>query len=315
MASGTGVPRPTLLDGVTLVAVAALWGASFLFLRVAVHDLGPVALIEARVLLAGLALLAVVTLLRRQPAWRRDWKGYLVLGGISAAAPFTLIAAAELEITASLAAILNATTPLFALLLAAARLREPLTGRRLTGVLLGVVGVAVLVGAGPLQLNRGLILATAASLLAALLYAVGGIYAKTRFATTPPITVATGQQLGAAALLLLPTLALPPTRTPTPTVTAAVLALALASTALGFALFYRLVARLGPTGALSVTFLVPVFGLAWGATFLGEQLTPGTGLGLLIVLSSIALVTDIGRRRPGPSAVLDTATRPIISDP
>lgn len=312
---GAGVQRPTLLDGVTLFAVAALWGASFLFIRVAVHDLGPVALIEARVLLAGLALLAVGALLRRQPAWRRDWKGYLVLGGVSAAAPFTLIAAAELEITASLAAILNATTPLFALLLAAVRLREPLTGRRLSGVLLGVVGVAVLVGAGPLQLNRGLVLATAASLLGALLYAVGGVYAKSRFATTPPLTVATGQQLGAAALLLLPTLALPPPRSPTPSVTAAVLALALASTALGFALFYRLVARLGPTGALSVTFLVPVFGLAWGATFLGEQLTPGTGLGLLIVLSSIALVTDVGRRRPAQPKYTTRQPNPGTSDP
>lgn len=290
--------RPTLLDGLTLLAVAALWGASFLFIRVAVHDLGPVALIEARVALAGLALLVVVAALGRAPAWRRDWRAYLVLGGVSAAAPFTLIAAAELHITASLAAILNATTPLFALLLAAARLREPLTARRLAGVLLGVAGVAVLVGAGPLRLDRGMLLATAASLLAAFLYAAGGVYARTRFAGTPPVTVAAGQQLGAAALLLAPALALPPAQPPTPQVAAAVVALALACTALGFALFYRLVARIGPTGALSVTFLVPVFGLAWGATFLDEQLTASTGLGLLIVLASVALVTDLPARNP-----------------
>ncbi len=292
------IDRPaSLADAVTLLTVAALWGASFLFIRIAVDDLGPVALIEARVLLAGLALLVAVSVLHRQPAWRRDWKGYLILGGLSAAAPFTLIAAAELEITASLAAILNATTPVFALLLAAVRLQEPLTARRLAGVLLGVAGVVVLVGLGPLQIDRRLIAATAASLFAALLYAVGGVYAKARFATTAPITVATGQQLGAAALLLVPALALPPSRPPTPGATAAVLALALLSTALGFALFYRLVTRLGPTGALSVTFLVPVFGLTWGAIFLGEQVTPGTGIGLLIVLLSITLVTDLGRRR------------------
>src|SRR5690348_10602570 len=103
-------------DVAALLAVAALWGASFLFIHVAVDELGPVALIEARVLLAGLVLLVAVTLLGKQPVWRRDWKSYLVLGTLSAAAPFTLIAVAELRITASLAAILNATTPLFALL-------------------------------------------------------------------------------------------------------------------------------------------------------------------------------------------------------
>ena len=289
--------RPGVSDVVTLLAVAALWGASFLFIRVAVPVLRPVALIEARVLLAGLALLVVVSWLRRAPAWRRDWQGYLLLGALSAAAPFTLIAAAELRLTASLAAILNATTPLFALLLGAARLREPLTARRLAGVLLGVAGVAVLVGLGPLHVDVPFLAAVAASLAAALLYAAGGVYAKTRFTGTAPITLATGQQLAAAALLLLPTLVLPPAQAPGPGVGAAVLALALPCTALGFGLFYRLVARLGPTGALSVTFLVPVFGLLWGALFLQEQVTVSTGAGLLIVLASVALVTDLAPTR------------------
>lgn len=302
MTSPPGTPsRPSGLDVATLLAVAALWGGSFLFIRVAVPDLRPVALMEARVLLAGLALLGVVAVLRAVPDWRRDGRGYLVLGTLSAAVPFTLIAFAELRLTASLAAILNATTPLFALLLAAVRLREPLTGRRLTGVLLGVAGVAVLVGLGPLHLDAALFVAVAASLLAAVLYAVGGVYARTRFPSTRPITLATGQQLAAAAVLLPLTLLLPPARTPSPAVGAAVLALALGCTSLGFALFYRLVARLGPTGALSVTFLVPVFGVLWGALFLDEQVTASTGAGLLVVLTSVALVTDLPRpqrRRP-----------------
>ncbi|MEU6073479.1 DMT family transporter [Micromonospora sp. NPDC047074] len=283
-------------DLLILIVVAALWGASFLFIRVAVHDLGPVALIEARVGLAGLALLAVVAMLRRRPAWR-DRRRYLILGALSAAAPFTLIAVAELHITASLASILNATTPLFSLLLSVAWLGEPLTPRRLLGVLLGVLGVGVLVGLGPVRVDPALVAAVAASLLAALLYAAGGIYAKLHFVDTAPMTVATGQQLAAAVLLLIPTLLLPPPRVPDLPVAAAVLALALACTALGFALFYRLVARLGPTGALSVTFLVPVFGSAWGALFLDEEVTPGTGLGLLIVLGGVALVTGAAARR------------------
>ncbi len=297
-------PAPTAVDLVTLLGVGALWGASFLFIRVAVPDLRPVALIEARVLLAGLALLAVVAGLHRVPAWRTDWRSYLLLGALSAAAPFTLIAAAELRLTASLAAILNATTPLFALLLGALRLRVPLAPRRLAGVLLGLLGVAVLVGLGPLHLDAPLLLAVAASLLAALLYAVGGVYAGTRFTGVAPVTVATGQQLGAAALLLLPTLLLPPAKAPSAPVGAAVLSLALACTALGFVLFYRLLARLGPTRALSVTFLVPVFGLAWGALFLGEPITPATLVGLLIVLTAVALVTEVT-----PSQRNITATR------
>lgn len=275
-----------VVDLLVLLVLGALWGASFLFLRVAVPVLGPVSLIEARVLVAGLALLAVGLALRRLPDVRRDAGRFLTLGALSAAAPFTLIAAAELRLTASLAAILNATTPLFALGLAAIRLREPLSHRRLAGVLLGVAGVAVLVGLGPLHLDGALVLATAASLLAALFYALGGVYAKTHFADRPPLVTATGQQLGAAALLLLPSLALPPRHPANSHVVLGVLTLALACTALGFALFYRLVNRVGPTGALTVAFL-------WGAVFLHEPLTWSTPAGLLLILGAITLVTDI----------------------
>jgi drug/metabolite transporter (DMT)-like permease len=307
-----GASRLTAQSGLLLCAIAALWGASFLFIRVAVATLGPVALIEARVLIAGLALLGVVALLRQLPAWSKDWKAYLVLGALSAAVPFTLIAAAELRITASLAAILNATTPLFALLIGAARMREALNARRLCGVLLGVAGVAVLVGLGPLHFDAGLLAATGASLLAALLYAIGGVYAKSRFQSTPPTTVATGQQLAAAALLLLPSVALPPNREPDVGVGAAVLVLALGCTSLGFALFYRLLARVGPTGALSVTFLVPVFGVAWGALFLGEHITLTTVGGLVIVLGSVALVTDVRLTRLRTSRSAGTAVEQSV---
>ncbi|MQA88111.1 MAG: EamA family transporter [Streptosporangiales bacterium] len=300
-----------VIDLFVLVGVAALWGASFLFIRQAAPALGPVGLMEARVLLAGLALLVVAAMVRKLPDVRRDLLGFLILGALSAAVPFTLIAAAELRITASLAAILNATTPLFALLVSSARQRSRPSRRQLAGVLLGVVGVAVLVGLGPLRLDGALLLATLASLLAALFYAVGGVYAKTRFPETPPLTTAAGQQLGAAAFLLVPALALPPRHVPGGTVVAAVLTLALACTALGFVLFYRLVNRVGPTGALTVTFLVPVFGLLWGTMFLDERLGWSTPAGLALVLGAVFLVTDL-QRRPGRKPLNPTrkATRP-----
>ncbi|WP_207922288.1 DMT family transporter [Saccharopolyspora terrae] len=284
-----------------LLAVAALWGASFLFIRVAVTDFGPVALIETRVLLAGVALWLVLSLARRGlPNWRAQGRRYLVLGAVSAGLPFTLIAVAEQELTSGLAATLNATTPLFTLLIGALYGQEQLNARRLAGVLCGVVGVAVLVGLGPLQPSLAVLLAVAASLLAAVCYAIGGVYAKRHFSATPPITVATGQQLGAAAVLLPITPFAMPDKVPSAASAGAAIALALPCTALGFALFYRIVARRGPTTALAVTLLVPPFGLVWGAVFLREPLTPSMLVGLVIVLASVALITRRTSRAQTP---------------
>ncbi|ROO86417.1 drug/metabolite transporter (DMT)-like permease [Actinocorallia herbida] len=287
-----------VIDFVYLLAVGALWGASFLFMREAAPVLGPVSMTEARVLLAGLALLAVGLLLRKVPDIRRDLGGFLILGALMAAFPFTLIGVAELEITASLAAILNATTPLFALAVTAVRRRVRPSGPQIAGVLLGVAGVAVLVGLGPLHIDGMMLLAVGASLLAALFYALGGVYTKIRFPDTHPLVTATGQNLAAAAILLVPSLALPPRETPSGGIVLSVVTLALASTALGFFLFFRLVTRMGPTGALSVTFLVPLFGLLWGTAFLGEPLSWSMPFGMAMVLAAVFLVTD---RRPTPS--------------
>lgn len=174
-------------------------------------------------------------------------------------------------------------------------------------MLAGAAGVAVLVGWSPVQLDGSLLLATAASLTAALCYAIGGVYAKERFPQTPPLVTATGQQLGAVALLIGPAAVLP--RHPVGTgVALAVIALALACTALGFALFYRLIGSLGPTGALTVTFLVPPFGLLLGVIFLHEPLTWSAPIGLILVLAAVAMVTDI--RRPGRAR--DTARKAAV---
>ncbi|GAB2830162.1 DMT family transporter [Actinocorallia aurea] len=287
-----------VIDFVYLLAVGALWGASFLFMREAAPVLGPVSMTEARVLLAGLALLVVGLLLRKVPDLRRDWRGFLVLGALMAAFPFTLIGVAELEITASLAAILNATTPLFALAVSAVRARARPSGPQIAGVLLGVTGVAVLVGLGPLHIDGMMLLAVGASLLAALFYALGGVYTKIRFPDTHPLVTATGQNLAAAAILLVPSLALPPRESPDGGIVLSVVTLALASTALGFFLFFRLVTRMGPTGALSVTFLVPLFGLLWGTVFLGEPLSWSMPFGMAMVLAAVFLVTDRPAKSP-----------------
>jgi drug/metabolite transporter (DMT)-like permease len=304
-------------DLASLTLLATLWGGSFLFMRVAVPLFGPPLLAFLRVGLAGAGLLAYAAALGRVPALRGRWRAYLALGALNAAIPYALIAAAELHLTASLAAILNATTPLFAAIVAAARLGERLTARVALGLALGLAGVAILVGWSPLPLDRALLLAVGASLVAALSYALAGVYAKATFAGEPPLTLAIGQQLGAAALLLplaLPRVAVEPaTLRPSFAVGAATIALALLSTSLAYLLYFSLIASAGPTRTLSVTFLVPVFGVLWSVLFLRETVGPATLAGLAIILASVLLVTGVrlpalpfpGRPRPARDPAWD----------
>lgn len=162
-----------------LLILGAVWGASFLFIGVAVPEFGPLRLMFIRVLLAGLILLGVARLTLRQTSLRdtlrlrENWRKYLIVGLLNSALPFTLIAFSELRLSVSLAAILNSTTPLFTALVAAAWGSEQLTGRKIVGVLLGVIGVGVLVGGAPLTLDQGILMAVLASLLAALFYGMG----------------------------------------------------------------------------------------------------------------------------------------------
>jgi drug/metabolite transporter (DMT)-like permease len=278
-----------------LLALAALWGGSFLFIKVAVDELGPVALACGRVLLAAAAL---VVLTRARARLERRW---LLLGAINASLPFVLIGFAEVRIGASLAAILNAATPLFSALVAG----DPLTRRRITGLMMGIGGVALVVGLAPVDLSGRFLIGAAASLAAALCYAVGTTYVRRSFAGLPPATLALGQQLGAGAVLL-PFVALVPPAAPNGGDIAALAALAIPCTAVAYLLYFRLVAQVGPTPTLTVTMLVPVFGVFWAAVFLGEHVGIGTIAGGLIVLASIRLVTGAG----GPDTALESAPVP-----
>jgi drug/metabolite transporter (DMT)-like permease len=280
-------------DVARLLVLAALWGGSFLFVRVAVPTLGPIALIAARVGMAGVALLAYASATRQELALRQFWRQYLIIGIVNSALPFVLIATAELHLTASLAAILNATSPLFGALVAALWLGEPLTGRKLAGLGLGLLGVSIVVGWSPLTLSPALLGAILASLGGAVAYGVAGSYTKRHAQDAPALGMAVGSQL-AATLVLAPLLLFAwPARPPSPAVVACVLALALASTALAYVLYFRLIVDIGPLRALTVTFLTPVFGVAWGILFLSEPLSPSTLMGSAVILLGTALVTGL----------------------
>lgn len=276
-----------------LILLAAVWGASFLFYRVAVPVLGPFILVELRVLLAGLALLAYALLSQKTLELKANLGKLFILSFLNSVLPFTLIAAAQLVLSASLASILNATTPLFAAIAASFWLSEKLTAKRLLGLPLGVLGVAALVGWSPLEFSTNVILAVSAMLLAALAYALAGIYIKRNFVGVSGLTLATGQQLAAAFLLFIPASFSVPEAAPSLIVISAVLALAFLSTALAYLLYFYLMAQVGPTKTLSVTYLIPIFGSLWGILFLDERFTLGMLIGFALVILSVMLVTEV----------------------
>ena len=288
-----------------LVLLAAIWGASFLFIRVAAPVLGPFPLMAGRVLIAAIALGAIAAA-RRAPVTLRPFAPrLLVLGLVHAAVPFALIAAAELRVTASMAALLIATQPLFAALIGSVWFGEPIAGRRAVGLALGLVGVALVTGWSPVGGGAPVTLAVAATLLAALCYAAGGIYAKRRMADAPVWTLALGQQVAALAWLALPALWALPRATITRDALLALLGLALLSTAIAYLLFFRLIADVGPVKAFTVTYLIPVFGVVWGAVVLGEQLTPAMIAGLACILPGMVLVNT----SPDPASPRASAAR------
>jgi drug/metabolite transporter (DMT)-like permease len=279
-----------------LLGLASLWGASFLFMRVAVPALGPIALADARVAVAGAALLAYALAIGSRPALRARWRDYLLLGAVNAALPFSLLSAAELEIEASLAAVLNAMAPMCGAIVGAIWLRQRVTLGAKAGLLLGVGGVALVVGLSPFEIDLPFVLAVLACLAAALAYGVGANVVRVRFAGEPPLAMAIGQQL-AAAIVLLPLLPVVPVRaTPDAVDIACLLGLALGSTGIAYLLYFRLLAELGPTGGMTVIFVVPVFGVLWGALFLGEEIHLATVLGGAVILLSVWLIT----RSPAP---------------
>jgi drug/metabolite transporter (DMT)-like permease len=281
-----------------LLLLSALWGASFIYIRVAVPALGPFVLVELRVGLAAVVLALCAALVGRLPKLRRRWRQFVLLGAVNVAIPFSLISTAEINLTASLAAILNSTTVMFTAVVAAVWMGDALTARKLVGVALGIVGVTVLVGWDPITMNWTVALSVGAMLAASLAYALGSVYAKRTFADAPPLAIASGQ-LTAAAMLMLPLAAVSaPEQSPSTIVVLSVLGLALPSTAVAYMLYFRLIANVGPTSTSTVTLLVPLFGLLFGVVLLDEPVGVGTLAGLVLILSSVTLITGLGATRP-----------------
>jgi drug/metabolite transporter (DMT)-like permease len=280
-------------DLARLVALAAMWGASYLFMRYAVPYLGPVLLIEVRVFIAGLALLAFLTLTGGSVGWRKHWRAYLFVGAVGLALPFVLIAEALTVIDASTAAILNALSPLFASIVAAVWIKDPITPAKAAGIALCLVGTAVLVGWTPAPMTGRELWAAGLSVAATAVYGFTIVFTKVHLREASPLGTAAGTLL-MAALAMTPFT--PLTRDVTaipPMAWAATLGLALVSTTVAFIFYYRLIADVGPVKAITVTLLVPVFGMVWGVIFLGEPITAGRLAGCAIILAGCSLILGL----------------------
>jgi drug/metabolite transporter (DMT)-like permease len=276
-----------------LVMLAAIWGGSFLFMRISAPVLGPAWLIEFRVLLAALFLALVALALRKRAAplqLRQHWKHYLILGFFNSALPFVLFAFAARTLTASVLSVLNATAPMWGAIIGAIWTRKLIEARTAVGLVLGTAGVALLVGFDRVSTQPGAGLALAAALAAALSYSIASLYARSA-RSVAPFANAHGS-MWASALLVLPVLPFfPATGAPTPAIAASVVALGVLCSGIAYLIYFRLIEEIGPTSALTVTFLNPVFGILWGALFLGEVVGWYTVAGSAIVLAGTALVT------------------------
>jgi drug/metabolite transporter (DMT)-like permease len=288
----------SLKETFALFALAAIWGASYLFIRVAVPALGPLPLAGGRVALAALVLFIGLRFTSARPDLRSHWRKLLILGGLNAAIPFSLISAAELHVTASLAAMLTATAPMWSALFSALWLGEKISVRRALGLALGVAGVGVLVGWSPLDLSLPVSLSILAVIVATASYAGATVYSKRYLANVPAPTLALGQQVAATVLLAVPALWRVPAAEPTMQALGALTALAVVCTAVAYLLFFRLLATIGPTRVSTVTYLIPVFGTAWGAMFLHEPVSRGMVIGLVLILASVLLVNEVAIRVP-----------------
>ena len=286
-------------DVAELCLLGALWGASFVFMRLGATEFGPAALVFVRVAGASLLLLPLLAWRGEMNVMRQHWRPIAFVGLINSALPFLLFMVAALVLGAGLMAVFNATAPIWGALIAWLWLGERLGPSRWLGLAIGVAGVLGLVWGKadfrPGEHGISPALGIAACVGAAVLYGLAANVSRKRLAGVAPMAVAAGSQLSAALLLLLPALWSWPAVNPTPAAWGAAATLAGACTGLAYVLYFRLIAHAGAANAISVTFLIPGFAMLWGWLFIGEQPTAAMLLGCAVILLGTALSTGLVR--------------------
>lgn len=298
--AAAAAPKSWILD---FVVLAAIWGSSFLFMRVGAVEFGPLPTAAVRVTIAALFLLPIVWMRGLLPELHKNWRRVFIIGMLNSGIPFACFSFALLSITTGLSAILNATVPMFGALVAWLWLKDKPTGSRVLGLVIGFAGVAMLAwdkatfkpdasGIAPGW-------AVLACLLACVCYGISASYTKRYLGGLPPLVTAAGSQIGATLGLALPAVWLWPQQMPGTHAWLALLAVGVLCTGLAYILFFRLIENAGPPRALSVTFLVPVFAVLYGALFLGESVTPWMLLCAAVIVCGTALSTGLLKLRLG----------------
>jgi drug/metabolite transporter (DMT)-like permease len=279
-----------------LMILAALWGASFLFMRVGAPEFGPITLIALRTAIAAIFLIPLVIMAGKIKLIQDNALLLFVVGVIGTALPFSLFSFAVLYVSAGYASILNATAPIFTALVAWIWVNERLTLSAALGLLIGFCGVVLLVLDDHSVSTEMVWIPVMACLAATLCYGIGANFARQKLGHVHPLAIAGGSQLGAALSLAPFGWWLWPDTPPGQQAWLAVIILGIASTAIAFILYFRLIANVGVTKAMTVTFLIPFFGVIWGMLFLQEMLTVFMLGGGLLILIGVGLSTDILNR-------------------
>jgi drug/metabolite transporter (DMT)-like permease len=288
------MPVASIVD---FVLLAAIWGSSFLFMRIAVVEFGALPTAAVRVAIAALFLLPLMLWRGLGPEFRKHWKAVALVGVLNSGVPFALFSFALLSITTGLSAILNATVPLFGALVAWMWLRDRPTGSRIVGLAVGFLGVALLAwdkaSFRPDASGIAPAWAVLACLAATVCYAIAASATKRYLTGLPPLVTATGSQVGATLGLALPALWLWPAQMPSGQAWLAAAAVGVLCTGIAYILYFRLIEQAGPARALAVTFGVPVFAIVYGALFLGEEVTPWMLLCGGVIVFGTALSTGL----------------------
>ena len=276
-----------------LVLLAAIWGSSFLFMRVGTPEFGPILFMALRTSIAALFLYPLMVIKKQSNQLTGHWPKMMVLGALNTAIPFALFGFAILSLSAGVTSVLNATTPMFGALVAYFWLKDKLSITAVAGLLLGFIGVYFLMSDKLSQDSQAVLLPTLAVLGATLCYGISASFTKRYFSDVSALPLATGSQVAASILLVPIALFFLPESILSMKAIASVGALGIVCTGVAYILFFRLIAALGPAKAISVTYLIPVFGLCWGAIFLGEPITANIILGGLLILSGVGLTTGV----------------------
>lgn len=277
-------------NSLLLILLSAIWGGSFIFMRVLAPVFGAVGTANIRLLIGAIFLLIIYRLIRYQIHWKRDWKLFLVIGIINSALPFTFFSFAALHIPASISVVINSMTPMFGALFEKIILKGSLTINKLMGLVIGTIGVIIISGSKTLSGSPESYVAIFACLAATFCYGLSGALVKKYGKQVEAKAMAGGSQLF-AGFVLLPFLATSGFSTPvTYDIILTVIVFGVLCSAIAYLIYYHLINTAGPTIALSVTFLMPVFGILWSKIILNEVITGQMILGAFIILIGIYLI-------------------------